>query len=266
MRSLTIALFVCLTAQGASAASRYVLDDATRGKVEALMGQEFVADLDAVYAEGRKFQALPYAQQHNGTAYDPGAAASCLENLVAGKSAQKKGDEKKAATAFHNCAYSCKNESQRHNSPFREIAKKYAPACTGQKLADEAVGHLARFDKGVAEAKEAKGALNALHAVAVLRGALKQARDGLGDSDQRITSRQAILTGIEQQRGAELKRASAFLARPDVVELQKKMDYQRARVADLERLGYAKNQLELAKNDLRESELKYGSLVRKAGL
>jgi len=241
--------------------ARYQLDAETRGKVVALMGEPFAADLDMLYAKGRERQALEYSERRR--AYDPTAAIHCLEARVKVEAAKKKG--RSTENDMRNCAAACKTEAQRPASPYHAQVEPHLAVCAQGKLANEAPRHLERFERAAARVESERGTLNKTYAMAEVRGALKQAKEGLDASDPRIVAAEAKAKELEEKYSVQLEKGGAFLTRPDVIETQARIDRAKAQVADFEAAGMRK-QLELAKSELHAAEAKYSLLIKEAGL
>ncbi|MDC0748556.1 hypothetical protein [Polyangium mundeleinium] len=228
-------------------------------QIRARYGDQMMEDVNALKALGK-------GPQTSGV-------ASCLkiygQAVDMEKRAQEDANPKRlesgVAQQYRACASSCGE----HHLPTatadaaRPIAARYEALCKERSGKIDSVGHIQRFRVAMDRLSTTTGALNIRQVMGEARGALKQAIEGAGASAFEAEAQEFQAAEAKHKEAEE--KASAFLQRPDVKELEARRRTLMAQIADYERLGM-KAQAEKAKGDLRGVEAKWSLLVREAGL
>ncbi|MRG92731.1 hypothetical protein [Polyangium spumosum] len=220
-------------------------------QIRAQYGDQMVEDVKALKALGKGAQTQ--------------GVASCLKIYGQAVDMEKRGaDERGVAQQYRACANSCGE----HHLPSatadeaRPIAARYEAICKEKSGKLDSVGHIQRFRAAMDRLATTTGAFNIRQVMSEARGALKQAKEGAGESA--FPAEEEEFHAAEAKHADTLEKVEAFLRRPDVRELEDRRRTLMAQIEDYERLGM-KAQLEKAKGDLRGVEAKWSFLMKEAG-
>ncbi|MDI1481958.1 hypothetical protein [Polyangium sp. y55x31] len=228
-------------------------------QIRAQYGDQMLEDVKAL-------QALGKGPQTSGV-------ASCLKMYGQAVDMEKRaqGDanperlESGVAQQYRACASHCGESHLPIGTAdaARPIAARYEAICKEKSGKMDSVGHIERFHAAMDKLPTTVGALNIRQVMSEARGALEQAKEGAGESA--FLAEQQEFDAAEAKHKDAVQKASAFLQRPDVKELEDRRRTLMAQIADYERMGM-KAQAEKAKGDLRGVEAKWSFLVKEAGL